>query len=237
MRRWLSLAVVLACFSANAQTRLPIEANSQITVLVDLSGTWLNNESRTKNEKALESVASAIATLLPAIKPPVDIRYLEIGDGSLSKAPLCSARFSPSIFPSLRPDELATVQAVSQFFGDDCTRLILSRKSADFTDISGALNTVSRISINQNAQFKAIIALSDFQEERRPGQSGGIGSLKGTRTLLIYRVLDHDRLNPADLERRLETWQKRLEDAGASVVMPVIDVNIDPAAVARLLTR
>jgi hypothetical protein len=107
---------------------------------------------------------------------------------------------------------------------------------AAFTDITGALNTVSRLAKYQHADFKGFIVLSDFHEERRPEQLGTIGSLAGLRGVLVYRVLETDRYNPELLTRRISTWETAIRGAGAKV-KSVDDISLEPALIGRLLTQ
>jgi hypothetical protein len=237
--KWLiaiGLAFMLSGTTA-AQTRAPVEAKSHITVLVDLSKTWLNEHSKDADKQTLESVSSAIAALLVQLKPPTEILYFEIGDGSLSRRPLCSARYFPNIFHTTeRTDEFADLDEVSTFFADDCTQLLLKHKPAMFTDITGALDTVSRVAAQQQSQYSALIVLSDFKEDRRPHQVGTIGPLRNIHTLLLYRVLDSDRINPKDLDSRVSSWKDKIARAGGSV-SAVDDIVVDPAQIRRLLTK
>jgi hypothetical protein len=216
---------------------MPIEAKSSITVLVDLSGTWLNDRSRTIDQRELEAVSATIATMVPSLKAPVEIRYLEIGDGSLSRPPLCAARYVPNIFHTVENvDEFADIQKLSEFFGEDCVRLILMRKPEAFTDITGALSTVSRISASEASRYRALIILSDFREERRLKQKGDVGPLPGLHAVLLYRVLNEDRLDPSELDSRIARWLSTLRRAGARPTA-VDDIVIEPAQIKRLLTQ
>lgn len=233
----IALALCTMAAAAKAQVRSQLESRSHITVLVDLSATWLNNASKDANKRELEVVADSIAALAPDLKPPIEVRYLEIGDASLSRAPLCEARFMPNIFRTTDDaSEFADLQKMLQFFREDCTRIVLMHRPQSFTDITGAFGTVSRIYANEAPGYNAIIALSDFKEERRKRQTGNVGALKGVHALLLYRVLDPDRLNPAHLDGRVATWLGVLRASGATVVA-LDDISLEPAKMKRLLTQ
>jgi hypothetical protein len=238
MRYLLASILLLAGFPVSAQSLRPaMEARSHVTVLVDLSGTWLSKDAKARNKRELEAVATTIVTMAPTLKPPVEIQYIEIGDGSLAREPLCSARYAPSIFPSMASDsEFADLSKLKEFFGEDCMRLILARRPQPYTDITGALNSLGRISANRNSTFNAAIVLSDFKEERRRNQIGDIGSLRGMHALLLYRVLEEDRYDQTKLDARLNQWRLKLHRAGASVAAAE-DVALDPAELTRLLTQ
>lgn len=229
------IAVLWWVGSAHAQVRLPNESQSHVIVLVDLSGTWFNQASKEINKHELETVATTIASIVAAERPPIDIRYFEIGDGSLSRAPLCEARFVPNIFRQAHENEFADLDQLVAFFKEDCTRFILMHKPELYTDITGALNTVARVSA-EDSGYHAIIMMSDFQEERRPHQVGTIGSLKGMHALLLYRVLEKDRFDTAPLDERIAHWKVLIHGAGASVAA-VDDVALDPAQLVRLLQK
>jgi hypothetical protein len=85
---WAVCLAFLISTAALGQTKLPLEANSHITVLVDLSGTWLNDRSKAANKRELETVAATIASLVASAKPPTDIQYLEM---------ICAEHFSDRI--------------------------------------------------------------------------------------------------------------------------------------------
>lgn len=222
--------------TVSAQGNLPREAESHLTVLVDLSGTWLNPKSAEINKTELEAVATAVSEIAISVKPPLQVDYLEIGDGSLARRPICSARFSPSVFPSKSKTEFSDVRKFAEFFSDDCTRLILMRRPAAYTDISGALDTVARQKELQKPGFSGVFVLSDMKEERRREQMAEIGSLRGVHTLLIYRVLDEDRYNPRGLDARISSWKAKISRAG-SVVAAVDDVSVEPAQMKRLILK
>jgi hypothetical protein len=140
----------------------------------------------------------------------------------------------PSIFPTASPStEFSDLKKLTDFFGGDCTRLILMRSPAKFTDITGALDTVARENALQKPGFNAVMVISDFQEERRPNQTGAIGSLNGVHALLLYRVLESDRYDPSKLDDRMNEWKARLRKAGAKVEA-LYDVALEPAQLKRL---
>jgi hypothetical protein len=233
---WTAAIVFSLTAAAFGQGGLPREAESHITVLVDLSGTWLNSKSQEINKAELEAVATAVSEVAISVKPPLQVDYLEIGDGSLARRPICSARFSPSVFPSKNKTEFSDVRKFAEFFSDDCTRLILMRKPAAYTDISGALDTVARQMELQKSGFNGVFVLSDLKEERRRQQLGGIGSLRGVHTLLIYRVLEQDRYDPKGLDARIALWKAKISQAG-SAVAAVDDISAEPAQMKRLILK
>lgn len=237
IRRYIIIFAICLATPATAQYHAPLEAKSRVTILVDLSGTWFNKSSKEADRQELEAVADTIAALAPYLKPPIDVRYLQIGDASLSRAPLCEARYMPNIFRTTdNQNEFADLGKMLQFFRDDCAQIVLMHTPQPFTDITGAFNTVSRLMANDSAAFNAVIALSDFKEERRRNQTGTLGSLRGAHVILLYRVLNSDRINSGALDERIGTWLHNLQAAGASA-SALDDISIEPAKLKRLLTQ
>jgi hypothetical protein len=218
--------------------QLSQEPKSSIYVLVDLSGTWLAPANAGQDRTILRAVSDAIASIAYDVEAPIAVRYLPIGDLSLARDPLCQTDFTPKLLKGANSseNELTNLQDLRQYLGDTCARLILARKPQPFTDITGALDSVSRAISEQSGSFKAIIVLSDLKEERRRGQKENSLHLAGTRTVLLYRVLDEDRLDPTKIDARVSGWKKALGAAG-STVYAINDVSSSPAQIARVLTQ
>ncbi|HEX6980228.1 MAG TPA: hypothetical protein VF342_13100 [Alphaproteobacteria bacterium] len=230
------LAVLSGSGSARAQPILP-EPQSSVTVLVDLSSTWLKPESRRVNERVLTAVGEAMAAIVAEVDPPIVIRYLPIGDLSLAREPMCEVVFTPRLISGpQRGKEIANIKALREYLNGACLQFILSRKQQSFTDITGALNSVARAIEEQGGPFKAVIVLSDLKEEPRPNQRHPKLRLQGGRVLLLYRVLDEDRIDTASLDARIEHWKATLADAGSSV-KAINDIVAEPAQIARVLTQ
>lgn len=216
--RLLLIALALSVSTpALAQSR-NMAPQASITVLVDLSATWLKSADAKLNERLLRQVASAIVSTAADLDPPIVVRYLSIGDGSLGKEPLCEVTMVPQIIVNKKERGVVnTIRELDSFLSSDCVKFVLSRPSEQFTDITGALDSVSRANEGQTGTYKAIIVLSDLREERRPGQRGAIGRLDASNIVLLYRTLPGDRFNSAALDARIGYWKKRLSAAGASV--------------------
>lgn len=192
------------------------EPMSSVHVLVDLSATWLTKEQNGENERVLAVIGDAIVTIAADAQPPIVIRHLAVGDASLARPPLCEAQFLPAMLP--RPGQLSDLRSLERFLRD-CDMHILSRPQEQFTDLTGALDSVSRATHRQTGRLKLVIVLSDFKEERRPGQSGTVGDLSGARILLLYRVLPSDRRGETNVDERVAAWEDRLDAAGAMVTI------------------
>lgn len=216
---------------------LPDEPQSSVTVLVDLSGTWLSPGSLKDDSRVLKTVAVAIAELSTEVDPPIIIRYLPIGDLSLGRDPLCQVEFVPKLLPGIHPKgEYTSLSSLNSYLGDGCVRYILARKYEVWTDITGALDMAGRAVEDQDGPFKALIMLSDLKEERRPNQKDVKLNLKGVHVLLLYRILNEDRINETDLNDRITTMEQKLRDAGATVKAEP-DVAADAAQISRLLQQ
>lgn len=231
------MAALITAAPSSADYRVAQEARSTITVLVDLSETWLNPRSDAENRRLLNVISDLIVALAVKVKKPVAIRFLAIGDKSLGRLPLCQATFLPNILAVKGGhDELVSIDALEDFAAKDCVRAIMMHKPETYTDISGALDSVSRISELDQPGLHALVVLSDFQEDRRKNQIGEFGRLDHVHALLLYRVLDEDRINSRPLDARIHKWEEALRHSGA-VVSSIDDVSVDAGALKRVLLQ
>jgi hypothetical protein len=232
-----SLGVALIATSASAQPRPSLPPQGSIFVLVDLSTTWLNASSAKLNERILNQVASAIASTAAQIDPPVTVRYISIGDRSLNNLPLCELTLHPKLVGKPEPGVVSTIPALNKFLTESCARFVLSRRGEVFTDISGALDTVSRANASlPRSSHRAILILSDLKEERRAGQNGRIGGLENTKVALLYRTLPEDRDNSSALDARIKMWTSRLSSLGARP-KAINDVYAAPGTIAEAISN
>jgi hypothetical protein len=127
--------------------------------------------------------------------------------------------FSPKLIGhSHGPNELSNTKELREYLTRTCVRFLLSRKQEKFTDIVAAFDTARRLAEYQPGSCKAVIALSDFKEEKRPGQVSPNLRMSGMVAVLLYRILNKDRIDPTKLDSRLSMWSDRLEKSGAKVV-------------------
>lgn len=234
------LLFVLAFLApAQAQNFVQAESRSSVTVLVDMSKSWHNaSTDRDENTKVLTSVADAIMSLSEEIDSPIKIRYILIGDLSLGRKTLCDVQYSPKLLNARTlPDGVIQDRMKLKYYLEKtCLHHILALPAEEFTDITGAFSNASNALEAQAGEFRALIALSDFKEERRKGQQGEIGQLFGARTLMLFRILPEDRMNPAGLHSRVEAWRRNLSKAGASVKSHE-DSSIEPETIRKLLQK
>jgi hypothetical protein len=231
------LSGLLGVTAAEGQ-QLPQEPQSSVTVLVDLSATWFNPGSRSQNEGALKTVAKSVIYMVSDLEPPIIIRYFPIGDLSLGRQALCDVLFTPkiSLSPQKKRAEITTLRDLDSYLETSCLQYILNQKQEGFTDITSALDNAIRATDEQLGSFRGIIILSELKEERRPGQKRQNLNLEGRRILLLYRILNEDRIDPSKLNTRVEGWKTALREAGAKVVA-LNDQAASPGQISRLLVQ
>src|SRR5258708_2822337 len=225
--------------SAHAVHAQQEEPHSSITVLVDLSETWLNKQSTRQNEQTLITVAKAIVTTALDWRSRVAVRFVGIGDLSFLRPPLCVAIFEPKLLAPKNDgggQYFHTTATLRAFLETECNRFILTRQAAPFTDISGAIGTAIRLADDQVSGPKALIILSDMKEELRRKQEAADIHLAGFSVLMLYRGLNEDRLAPKVLDDRLSAWRSRLETAGAKVHV-LSDLSVTPPQIQRLISN
>lgn len=212
------------------------EPRTIVSVLVDLSGTWLNERSRRLNQDVLVGVVEALVEISLRSPPPIAIRILPIADTSLFADALCQATFIPTLIP--RKDEAGFFyrrDTLHKYLATDCPHLILSRKQSAFTDISGAIASAAETSKHVSGSDPILIILSDMVEDLPPKQERAAYDLTGFRVLVLYRTLGADQRYPGKQRLRLETWRQALLTAGASKVHLLPDQPLVASTLLRLL--
>lgn len=195
-------------------------AESSLTVLVDLSGSYFNERQRSLMKRNLDEVNEAVEEITQLLPPPVDIFYLSIANVSLSMRPLCSAKYQRTmLFP--KEGVISNKRALKNFL-IPCRDKILRKPSSGHTDIVGAVNLSSRLSPGPSAQ-KALIIISDMEEDPPEGAATGRLDLKGYRIAIVYRIRKEDGSRPRVIDERLASWSKRFKASGADEVVFVIE--------------
>jgi len=209
------------------------DVRSAVFVLVDISETWHRKGNESRNQAVLRAVNEGVLALNKRIDRASLVGYATIGDQAVTQTLVCNAIYRPTLITMTREGTLLKKEEELRSFLGACAKGTLLRPSAPWTDISGALNFVSRqVGQEQSKVDRYAILLSDMKEER--GNRGVTRlDLKGFKVLLVYRALPEDDRNPKELEGRLELWRKRLTDAGARVSM-VIDTGLVAQAVAQM---
>lgn len=196
-------------------------AAANYAVLIDLSGTWHNEESRQTNEKLLQTVAGALIKATEnASSCPTAIRYHIIGANSLYREPVCDVNYVPVMIsrgnsdPSLitRPNDL------KRYLSERCP-LLLNAKPEKLTQVTATLVTAVNSMTGHKNAARRIVVYSDLKEE--PVQTYDLSSVdfSGVDVILLYRALPEDQKNPQLLEERVRHWTQQLEARGARVVV------------------
>ena len=230
IRTLVMAAVAWASLPAFAES-LP-DVRSAVFVLVDVSKTWLNMASATRNEAVLKSVNRGVLALSKRIERASFVAYGQIGDQAVTQTLICSANYQPTLLTLAKGTTLRKEDELREFLGS-CVKPILDRSPAAWTDISGSLSFVSRqLGDNKMKVTPYVIVVSDMKEER--GSKGPVElNLKGFKVLLVYRALPEDDKKPNELETRLKTWRDRLTKFGATVAT-IIDTGLVEQEIAKL---
>ncbi|MEN8130839.1 MAG: hypothetical protein ABFS45_11725 [Pseudomonadota bacterium] len=218
----LIVSLVYACSSRG-------DPQSSVTVLVDLSGSWLTNKDRLRNERLLKTIGEALIELTDWLSYPIIYRYLPIGTQSFAAKPLCKVEYNPTI---LSPGK----KRLRQFLVQQCPKVVVTRNRQNLTDISGAISSFAESVLYGDYKTKLLIILSDLREEVNKSQTVKLPQLLNTRVILVYRVLPIDQNNYEKLKARIADWHHRLEAAGAEV-RAVNDRYITPAQLQDVILR
>ncbi|MBM3575732.1 MAG: hypothetical protein FJX39_08465 [Alphaproteobacteria bacterium] len=233
-----TLTLVIATAFVHKTALSAEEPRSTVSILVDLSETWHNEQSKLANQKILQTVAEGVTELGRLLRPPVHIRMLPIGDASLLRPPLCEALYDPKLISSAPKDTRVFTQEkpLLKYLKVDCVLFILSRPKEKFTDISGAIDSASRFASIQAGADRILIILSDMLEELPINVTAANISLPTFRSLILYRTLNDDRKNPSLLDKRLNEWKAKIGSAGSEITM-IPDEGVVSGQIVRLLRR
>jgi len=213
------------------------QPHEEVFVLVDLSETWHNDHTDSRNETLLSEIGQGISLSADTVQPPVAVQYRVIGAASLDREPVCDVLYQPSMIAvkGRRPDYLVKkIAELKSYLGTDCPAVIVRQPPEKLTQISAAIDSVSQVPrIPKTPRF--LIIASDFYEETG-GALAPLSDLTGTKVLLIYRPVSQDHSDPLRLITRMDAWKARLQQRGAEVVqMP--DVGLKRAAVSGFLNQ
>jgi hypothetical protein len=190
------------------------------SVLVDLSGTWHNEGSRTRNEALLRTVGIAVKEA--ALRPrgaPAAIRYHVIGSRSLMRDTICFADFAPILMGQrgeVDPNKITNTEDLTTYLTGVCATAILSNDAEPYTEISATLAT-ALASITPNGAARRILLLSDMKEDPAVAYDLSDRDFTGIDVIILYRTVEEDMRDPAQLEARIASWRARLEGLGARV--------------------
>jgi hypothetical protein len=192
---------------------------SAVYALIDVSGSYF---------RELDKAVRALRVLMAGLRAHDSFAVAEIGACSFSDDAVLLRLTAPD-----RPTERQRlVAAGAQRLTDYAGRA----RATNYTDIRGALTQAAQYLASREAQHRSIVVFSDFEEDlpancRRDTPLPR--ELKGM-TVIATNVtrLPEDNRDPARYARRLETWRKLVESAGARwQLMP------DPGDVVAALRR
>ncbi len=229
----LALALSFSITSAIAQI---FEHRSVMFVLVDLSETWHRADTHSRNEELLIRVNRGVAELASRTERPAYIAFIGIEGQSLAPTPICHATYHSALLRGSKkqvhlknPAELAT-------FLETCIKAALSRPTAKWTDISGALDLMRRqMGDEPKATERFAVVLSDMKEERK-SKIPIEAALNGFRIVVAYRVLPEDDRDPKAFNDRLAHWREKLKRWGGSVTM-IVDTGLVGETIADMARK
>ncbi len=192
---------------------------TQIYVLVDLSGTWTNDQQASRNQEVLRETGYGIALATDSLEAPIAVQTRAIGVRTLEREPICDVVYQPRLAPvrSKASYEINQRSRLDRYLGVDCPAAIIARPAEPLTEITAALASVA----NQpaaNASVREIIILSDFLEETTTQVNLDI-DLTGFNVLLLYRPITEDFARPAGMRARVADWEEAIRQRGGRVTV------------------
>jgi hypothetical protein len=209
---------------------------TSLVVLVDFSKSFaatIQSSGRVKyglhveDERALKHLAGAVSTLATTSwTPPLKTIWNQIQSSSLMSAPICAPLETDQRL--VKPKgSVGTYREILEVLSSCATAIFeSSRKSdllADYTDISGAVEMASQIP-SASHHRKALVMLSDFEEDLPPGVQPAAFRLQGERVLLLHRPGTDESQDAAGYLARVSAWRNNLLSRGAKscVAIPVV---------------
>jgi hypothetical protein len=236
LRLWGTFALCMAALAPIASRAEESVPKTGVFILVDVSATWLSKENQEQNQRTLAEVNAAVLDLIGKTETPAAIYVIAIQADSILNPPICEGVYRKTLLNVKRKKGEFTRREDLVNYLDLCRAAVLNRPPSRWTDIHGALGTVSQISKGVAFNHRYLFVLSDFKEERPKGDLPTL-SLPGFRVGSIYRVLPEDSRNPKGLEDRLAKWHGVLRQAGAAKAVDAVDkVRFAGSLVQRLLS-
>ncbi len=215
IKRLLVVALLLAGVSSCADQRSHTQA---VYMLVDTSGTYAQEVG-----KAQVIINYLLGTLQP-------------GD-SLAVARVRSRSFSEKdIIAKVTFDNQPTrANAQKRAFREQIDAFVKTVSGSAYTDITGGLIQGGMFLNETGAGKKTILIFSDMQEELDKATIRTFPiSLKDIRIVALNVVkLKSDNIDPRRYIGRLEAWQKRVENAGATEWRVINDIEHLDAMLSR----
>jgi hypothetical protein len=175
--------------------------SSGVYLLMDTSGTY-------KNE--LKKACSIIYYLLGTLKPGDSLGVARIDTGSFSEKDIVAKKTFDNR-PSVSNQQ-------KRLFKDQVDKFVASVKGSPYTDISGGILQAVEYLNETGAGKKYILIFSDLKEDLRKGYIRNFDiEMPGVHVVALnVTKLRSDNIDPREYMNRLEYWQKRAQDGGAT---------------------
>jgi hypothetical protein len=196
------------------EDRMPSAA---VYALVDVSGSYF---------RELGTAVRTLRVMMAGLRAHDSFAVAEIGACSFSDDAVL-LRFTAPDRPTERTRLIA---ANAQRLNDYANKA----RATNFTDIRGALTQAAQYLASREAEHRSIVVFSDFEEDLAPTCRRDTPLPRELRGMTVIATnvtrLPEDNRDPARYARRLESWRKLVDAAGASWrLMP------DPADVVAAL--
>ena len=205
-----SLAILLLSAAALAGCGDPRSHAQAVYMLVDTSGTYAAEAGKAR---------LIVNYLLGTLQPGDSLAVARVESRSFSeKDIIAKARFDT------RPSEANAQKRVFRDRTDDFLKRV---SGSSYTDITGGLIQGAEFLNETGAGAKTIVIFSDMQEELDHATIRDFPiSLKDIRVVAVNVVkLKTDNVDPRRYLGRLDAWQKRVRDAGASDWRVINDIE------------
>ena len=215
IKRLLVVSLLLAGVSACTDQRSHSQA---VYMLVDTSGTYAQE---------VRKAQLIINYLLGTLQPGDSLAVARVRSRSFNEKDI----IAKVTFDS-RPSQ---ANAQKRAFRDKIDAFVKSVSGSAYTDITGGLIQGGMFLNETGAGKKTILIFSDMQEELDKATIRSFPiSLKDIRIVALNVVkLKADNLDPRRYLGRLEAWQKRVENAGASEWRVINDIEHLDAMLSR----
>jgi len=215
IKRLLVVSLLLAGVSACTDQRSHSQA---VYMLVDTSGTYAQE---------VRKAQLIINYLLGTLQPGDSLAVARVRSRSFNEKDI----IAKVTFDS-RPSQ---ANAQKRAFRDKIDAFVKSVSGSAYTDITGGLIQGGMFLNETGAGKKTILIFSDMQEELDKATIRSFPiSLKDIRIVALNVVkLKSDNIDPRRYLGRLEAWQKRVENAGASEWRVINDIEHLDAVLSR----
>lgn len=233
VNRCLPLLVAVIASEAPRNTLLAQELpRTAATIVVDMSESFAPLEPQ--DSMALEAITIALATMADTDwEQPVQFYWTTV-EPYTAPAPCGPPKLYRLVIVNRPLSGVLPSRDVLRAWLTACI-LKLTGPGAVFskyTDISGALRIAAE-GARGTPGAKTIIVLSDFVEDLPSGQNPVEFELSSEKVVMVYRDEGDRNL----LFARLDEWQRRLEQAGASGVCRIAVQVVSPAGIMRCVTQ